>query len=350
MIHAPKVTELIERYGLLVLLAGIIIFFGVDSNTEQFLTTANFTNIFSSQAVGGIIAIATILPLVAGHFDLSIGANTGFIAVLSAGLMSKTGTPLAAAIAIGIVAGALIGVVNGFLVAKLRLNSIVATLGMSSLLAAAVQWYSKGITISTGVSQQMINFGTDKWFGIPSVVYVLAAAALFAWYLLEHTPVGRYLYAAGVGERAATLVGIPVERLTFASFVAAGTLAAVAGELLLAIQGGADPAIGPSFTLPAVAAVFLGATAIKPGRYNVWGTMSAVFFLAISVNGLTLLGAEAWVGDLYNGAALIAAVAIAKWANARRTRLAGPDIDNTGSINGHEGEPEDALAPREELI
>ncbi len=347
MTRFPSATELLERYGLLVLFAVVFIFFSVSPKTPQFLTTANITNILSSQVVLGIIAIATVLPLVAGHFDLSIGANAGFVTALSAGLMAKSHLPLAAAIGIGLAVGAGIGIVNGFLVAKLELNSIVATLGMSSIIAAGVQWYSKGETISAGVSQNWIDFGAGDWFGIPRVVFMLLAVALLAWYVLEHTPAGRYLFSVGVSDRAASLVGIPVQRLTFFSFVAAGILGAAAGLLLLAIQGGADPAIGPTFTLPAVAAVFLGATAIKPGRYNVWGTIAAVFFLAISVNGLTLLGAEAWVGNLYDGLALVIAVAVAKWANKRRLRHSGaPDMDEPGGRDGSAddpGEPEGAL-------
>jgi ribose transport system permease protein len=147
---------------------------------------------------------------------------------------------------------------------------------------------------------------------------VLVGVALVAWYVLEHTPPGRNLYAVGVSPRAAELVGIPVPRYTFVSFVAAGFFAGIGGVLMVAVNGGANPLIGPDLMLPAIAAVFLGATAIKPGRYNVAGTFVAVYFVAVSVNGLTLLGADTWVSDLFNGAALLIAVSIAVWSGKRR--------------------------------
>jgi len=313
-----KAAELLERYGLLMLLAAVIVFFTVDPKTPQFHQINNIRNILGGESVLGIIAIATVIPLVAGHFDLSIGPAAGASSLVTAGLMSKSGWSLGPAVVAAIMTCVLIGMVNGFLVARLSINSIIATLGMSSLISAFVQWYSQGQTISTGISQSLLNIGSALWLGIPRTFFFLVAVALVAWYVLEHTPSGRNLYAVGESPRAAELVGIPVRRYTFASFVAAGVFAGIGGVLMVAVNGGANPLIGPDLMLPAIAAVFLGATAIKPGRYNVAGTFAAVYFLAVSVNGLTLLGADTWVSDLFNGAALLIAVSIAVWSGKRR--------------------------------
>jgi ribose transport system permease protein len=151
------------------------------------------------------------------------------------------------------------------------------------------------------------------------VYYVVAVSAVVG-YFLQQTPAGRHLYFIGANPRAAELVGLSVRRHVFASFVTSGFIAGAAGILQVAIAGNASPQVGPGFTLPALAAAFLGATAIVPGRFNVLGTLVAVLFVAIMVNGLTLLGAADWVQPLVNAISLLAAVTIATVA-ARRARL-----------------------------
>lgn len=334
--------DLLERYALLLLLALVFVFFSVDPNTPQFASAANIKNVLSNESVLGIIAVATVIPLVSGHFDLSIGPAAGLSSLLTAGLMSKSGWSLGPAIAVAIAACLTIGIANGLLVAAFGINSIVATLGTSSIIAAFVQWYSQGQTLTAGISQRLLDIGAGEWFGIPRPFYFLIATAVIAWYLLGHTTRGRYLYAAGSSPKAAELVGIGVPRFVWSSFIAAGFVAGIAGVLLVAVQGGANPQIGPDYMLPAIAAVFLGATAITPGRYNIIGTIAAVFFLAFSVNGLTLLGADTWVGDLFNGVALIVAVGISVWSGKRRLRRgASPTDDGAGGTAQRSGTPAD---------
>lgn len=310
--------EILERYGLLVLFALVLAFFALSGQTPLFTSTANVQNVLSNQAVLGIIAIGSVLPLAAGQIDLSVGPAAGLCSVVTAGLMAKSEQPLAIAVLGGLVVGAVIGLVNGLMVTRFGINSIIATLGTTSVIAAVVQWYTEGLALTTGISPSLVEIGLGTWLGVPRPFYFLVVAAAVVWYLLEHTPVGRYVYATGTNPRAATLVGLGVDRLVLGSFVSAGILAGVAGVLLVAVQSGGNPQIGPSFTLPALAAAFLGATTIKPGRYNIPGALAAVFFLAFSVNGLTLWGAKPWVSDLFNGAALILAVGIAVYSGRRR--------------------------------
>jgi ribose transport system permease protein len=317
-------AEFFEQYALVVLLAAECVFFSLNSATPQFLTSANVTNILSNQSLLGIIAIATVLPLVANQIDLSVGPTAGLSSLLTAGLMSKSGFPLLPAMLVGISLGVAVGIVNGLLVARAEVNSIVTTLGTSSIIGAIVVWYSNGISISTGISSTLIDIGTGKWIGIPKPFFFLVGIAVLVWYVLEHTPLGRYLYSVGSSPRAAELVGLSVRRLVMGSFIASGTIAGAAGLLFVATQGSANPQIGANFTLPAVAAAFLGATCIKTGRYNVWGTFTAVFFLAVMVDGLTLWGVAGWVSDFFNGVALITAVAITTYSGRRRRARIAP--------------------------
>jgi ribose transport system permease protein len=335
--------EILERYALLILLIGACVFFSVNSATPAFHDSTNISNVLSNESVLGILAIATVIPLVANQIDLSVGPTAGLASLLCSGMMAKSGLPLSVAALIAIATGILVGMTNGFLVAKVGINSIVTTLGTSSIVGAAVVWYSKGLSIVSGISPNLLHFGTDKWLGIPKPFFALLLVAIICWYLLQHTPVGRYLYAVGSSPRAAELVGLNVPRLIFGSFVASGLIAGACGILLVATQAGGNPQIGATFTLPAVAAAFLGATAFMPGRYNVWGTFTAVFFLAVCVNGLSLWGVESWVSELFNGIALIAAVGITVVTSKRRTRAAPPagvsgvdeaSLEGGGSSNG----------------
>jgi ribose transport system permease protein len=145
------------------------------------------------------------------------------------------------------------------------------------------------------------------------VVVVLAG-----WYLLGHTPFGRYLHALGSNTRAAQLVGINVSRLVLISFLTSGALAGVTGVVIVAVNNGAVISAGPQLLFPMLTAVFLGATTVSPGRYNVIGTVIGVLFVAASVSGLVLAGAADWVNDVFNGAALIVAVAISTFLARQR--------------------------------
>ena len=129
--------------------------------------------------------------------------------------------------------------------------------------------------------------------------------AVLAWYLLTQTPFGRKLTAIGSNETAARLAGFRVDRMVFITFLLSGLLGAFAGILLTAQNLGADSTTAPSYLFAALAAVFLGQTAIRPGQYNVWGTMFGVFLVAVAVDGFTLLGAQAWVTPVFDGGALL---------------------------------------------
>lgn len=312
---------LIERYALVVLFVAVLVFFSVWSKTSgTFPTSANIRNVLGNQAVIGILAMAIVIPLVCGEFDFSVGSMAGLSQVLCAGFMARLGAPLLLAVGTGIGIGALIGLSNGNTVARIGVNSLIVTLGVSTVLVGVVEWYTKGQSIITGISKNLTNVGTGNWLGIPRTVYFLVVVAAGVYYLLEHTPYGRYLHSIGSNREAARLVGLRVERLVLVAFILSGALAGLAGVLLVARNGGASPQVGTvSDTLQALSAAFLGATAIKPGRFNVLGTIVAIFFLAFSVTGLSLAGVANWINDVFNGAALFIAVLISTVIGRRRT-------------------------------
>ena len=309
-----------ERYGLLVLAVAVAVLFSVlPASSATFPTLVNWQAILGNISVVAILAIAEIFPLIGGRFDFTIGAVCGLSAVVTATTMSRFHDPLWVAVLLGVLSGVVIGLINGVLVARFRLNAFIVTLGGSTLLGGVVQWYTKGTDIVAGIDPGLGNFGSEQWLDVPRPAYLVVIVAAVALYLLRSTPYGRHLRAVGSNARAAGLVGIAVDRTVFASFVLSGALAGVAGVILTARNGGAVAGAGPDQLFPALAAVFLGATAIDTGRYNVFGTLIGVVFVAESVSGLTLAGAASWVPDVFNGAALVVAIGVSTLFGRQRS-------------------------------
>lgn len=300
------------HYGLVVLLVAVVIFFRLYGATGAvYLSHANLTALVGNQAVVAIVALAALVPLTAGYIDLSAGAITGVASITCAAAVTRFHVPVGFSLLLGIVAGVLLGTVNGVLIARFEFSSIVTTLGTSTALSGLMLWYTGGSTIGSNMPQSLLNFGSLNWLGIPRVTYVMVPVILICWFLLENTPFGRYLQATASNPRSARLVGLNVKRNVLVAFVLAGLLAGMAGVLLTARSGSADSTTGPSYLFPALAAVFLGATTIHPGRPNVWGTVIGIFFVAFIVSGLSLVGASSWAPDLFNGLVLIVAAGMA---------------------------------------
>ncbi len=277
---------------------------------ETFRSPANLRILIASQAVVAIIALAALIPLICNEFDLSIGPTAGLAATTSAAALSD-GRPILLSIAMGIGVGIVVGVVNALLVTRARVNGVVTTLGTSTILLGIVNQSTGGLAIVSDIPRSFTRFGTGSIVGVPTVALALIAAVLVTWFLVDHTPFGRRLSAIGSNSEAAALLGLPVRSTVAMSFVLAGGLSAAAGVVYVSRAGGADPSIGNQFTLPALAAALLSAAAVRPGRYNVGGTIVAIFFVAVLNNGLNIAGAQPYLTNYVNGLALIFGVALA---------------------------------------
>ncbi|MEU3474135.1 ABC transporter permease [Rhodococcus sp. 15-2388-1-1a] len=284
---------------------------------DTFMTQGNFRIIAGDQAITAMLAIGLIVPLAAGVFDLSIAGIMGFsVAMVSYQLSQGVSTPIA--VVTTLLCGAVIGAVNGFVVVKLKVDSFIATLGMSSILLAGTYWVTDGKQITEGFTDGFLDLGSKPFLGLPLPFFYMIGVAAVMYVVLEKTPLGRYFYATGGNRQAARLAGLRVERIMFGALMTSATIAAFTGVVLAAKLGTAAPDIGPSYLLPAFSAVFLGSTQIRAGRVNVLGTLIAIYLLATGVKGLQLAGAPSFVNDLFNGLALIVAVALAA-RTARRT-------------------------------
>lgn len=274
---------------------------------DTFLTQSTLKSILSEQAVTAILAIGLVVPLAAGAFDLSVGLTLGAANVTVEWFIVSNGVAPGLAIILTLLLGVTIGSVNGFLVTRAGISSFIATLGVSSVLSAFVVWVS-GNQLIVGTSPSFANFATREFFGISASFYIMIAVAIVVWYVLAYRPSGRKVYAVGGSIETARLAGVRVRAVIFMALTTAGLIAALAGILLASQIGVGSPTVGPPYLIPAFAAVFLGSTQLQEGRFNVWGTVLAVYVLATGVKGLQLAGAPFYVSDLFNGVALILAV------------------------------------------
>jgi ribose transport system permease protein len=296
--------------GPLVLVALVVVFSVTLSDT--FPTHANFESMIKNQAVPGILALGLLFPLVCGEFDFSGGTVATGSAVALVVLTGEHGLSWPVACLVILAAAALVGVVNGVLVAYFEYSSFVATLAVSGVLGGAALWQSKGQTLFKGVPEGFIDLGRKSALGIPyPALYLLAAYVLVA-FVLRGTAWGRYHDSVGKGRAAARLAGVPVRRHVFQAFVASAVLAGVAGLVLVARLGSAPPSAGEAFTLSAFAAAFLGATMIRPGSFNATGTVVAILLIAVGINGLLLAGVENWIERIFTGGVLLVAVGLSR--------------------------------------
>ena len=285
-----------------------------------FLSWANITTMLGSQSVLVFLTLALIIPLTAGDFDLSIAATLTLSAMLVAVLNAQLAVPLPVAMLVAIGVGAIIGVVNAMFVLYFRIPSLIVTLGTGTFLNGITLWVSGSNTIS-GVDFVLVNYVVvQRIFGISLVFYYALILSIVIWYFLAYTAAGRRLLFVGRGREVARLSGIRVDRVRFCCFIASGVISAITGILYVGTIGAADPNSGNTFLLPAFAAAFLGATAISPGRFNAFGSLVAVYFLVIGITGLSMLGIQTYVQNLFYGGALVLAVALSQLVRKREAQ------------------------------
>ncbi|MET0171071.1 MAG: ABC transporter permease, partial [Agrobacterium vaccinii] len=253
-----------------------------------------------------------------GDFDLSGASTLTMSCMLIAVLNVKLGWPIVPVILIALLSGIVIGAVNAFFVLYFRIHSLIVTLGVGTFVNGLILWVSNSQTIS-GVSMGLVEWVIiNRLFGIPLAFFYAMILAAFLWYALEFTIAGRKLLFVGRGREVSRLNGINVDRVRATSFILSGLISAFAGMLYAGMTGSADPLSGLNLLLPAFAAAFLGATTISPGRFNAFGAVIAVYFLVTGITGLTMLGADAYVQNLFYGGALVIAVSLSQLVRNRQ--------------------------------
>jgi ribose transport system permease protein len=312
---STRLGALASRYAVVVVALILIGAFGT-TNSHTFFTTSNLQLVLGANSVGLILALGGLLPLIGGEFDLSIGYTLELATVFTAALSEHHVAP-GVSLVIVLAMGAVIGLLNSIFITVIGVSSFITTLGVGTVVSAVSLEMTGGNILINGIPQSMTNFAQNNVAGIPKILLPALGCFVVLWIVCERTTYGRRLLAVGLSPGASRLAGVRVGPMLGSSFVLAGMLAALAGWLQLGRVGSASAGVGPDFLLPAIAAGFLGATTIKPGRFNVLGTLVAVALVAIGVNGLQLNGAADWIQPLFDGGVLLLAVGTAQLLSRR---------------------------------
>jgi ribose transport system permease protein len=327
-----------KNIGAIYVLAVVIVVFGIWS-PDVFLRTATATSILNQEAIGAIATLGLLVALAAGMFDLSFGFTLGVSNVTFAWMLLHTGLPIGVELLICTAIGAAIGAVNGLIIVLGSLDSFIVTLATGSVLEGLQLLVSNDQNIVPTQISAINRITGVAVGGLIWPVFYLLALALLLWYVLEFTPAGRRVFATGMGPEAARLVGVKTGVIRVVALAVSGACAGLGGALVTGLVGQGSPTIGPEYLLPAYAAAFLGATQLRQLRFNVWGTLIAIFLLATASQGLFLVGLPSWVSYVFNGVTLLAAVALSRtFGRPRKVRAASitTHVPDTPSTEGHE--------------
>jgi ribose transport system permease protein len=286
--------------------------------TDAFLTPLNLFTVLRQTAIVSIVAIGEMLVMLIGGMDVSLAAILGFTGVLATGLMTRNGIPPALAILIAIGMGGVVGVVNGFLVTKVRINAVIATLGMMYVLNGIAYTYTRGQTLY-GEQMGSIGFLSRSAIGpVPLPVILMFLFYILFYIILNRSIFGARLYAVGNNDKASWLAGIRVDRLKIIVFVLAGLLAGVGGVMQASRQGSATAGMGDEFLFPILTAVILGGISLSGGKGKIQNTLIAAIFLVTLTNGMILLGISIYVQRIISGVILIVALSLDRLRTIRR--------------------------------
>jgi ribose transport system permease protein len=283
-------SDAVQRVLALAALVVLIIFFTIAS--PYFLTQSNLIGIGLATAVTGILAIGVTFVIITGGIDLSIGTVMTLSAVMTGVIVTDAGLPLFLGIAVGVGTGALMGLVNGTLIARLGIPPFIATLGMLNvarglalIFAELKPIYFNGAPEFNEAAMGSIIPGVD----FPNIILVFIGCAIIASFILGRTILGRYHYAIGSNEEAARLSGVRTVRWKASAYVISGLFAGIAGVVIAARLNSAQPAVGFGYELDAIAAAVIGGTSLSGGEGTIFGTFIGAFIISVLTNGLRLL-------------------------------------------------------------
>ncbi len=320
---AERLKELAIKYGFLILLVGLVLFFSVSADGFAGPRSAIF--IFQSVAITGILALGVTCTLVVDGFDLSIGSVATTALMLSAYVMVVMEQSAFIAVLACVVMGAMVGLINGLLIVKMRVPDLLATLGMMFLLIGLQRIPTEGRSIAVGmrlpggevangtfssnflwIGRHRFDFYLENLIPVPVVLFILIG--VLVWVFLELTRHGRLMYAIGSNQRASALAGANVNKYKILAYMISGVLAAIGGILLAARLGRGDIASGNNLLLDSVAAALIGFAVLGAAKPNAFGTAIGAIFVGILLQGLTMMNAPYYTQDFVKGSVLVVAL------------------------------------------
>jgi ribose transport system permease protein len=310
----------LARFGTLASLALLLIVFSL-ARPDVFPTIDNLLNIMNQVSILGTMAFGLTVCLVMGLFDLSIAAMAtlgGYVATfLLVQYPDTIGVPEAVLISLAV--AAVIGVFNGLIVSYLGISAFIATLATGSIITGAMLGISNSKTIITGIPDEFLIIGQGALFGVSNPIVIMLAIGVILWLLLEHTQLGRHLYAIGGSAEASRLSGIAVKRYAPIALAICAVCAALGGLMAASVLGAGRPqGVGDTYLLNAFAAVFIGASSLRPGKFHIVGTFIGVMLIGIINNGLSVMGVPTYWQYIVQGVLLIIALFSAGLLTMRR--------------------------------
>jgi L-arabinose transport system permease protein len=312
--HPTAIGNFFDKAGMLLVLA--LLFIGCSIGVENFLTWRNMQGLALAVSMTGMVSCTMLFCLAAGDFDLSIGSVVACAGVVAALVMNKTGS-IALGILVGLGCGALTGFVNGFVVAKLRINALITTLATMQIvrgLAYIVSDY-KAVGI---VRENFFVLGNSRFLGLDTPIWITIACFLVFGFILNRTVFGRDTLAVGGNSEAAHLAGLPVQRIKIVIFTAQGVMAAFAGLVLASRYTSGQPKTSEGFELEVISACVLGGVSLTGGVGNMSFVIAGVLIMGIVQNSMNLLGIDASYQYVTRGAILLAAVLFDRWKRRKQ--------------------------------
>ena len=309
--------KFIKNKPLMVLLVTSIV---ISILEPRFLTTGNLMTILRQTSINAVIATGMTFVILVGGIDLSVGSVLGFTGAIAATMISG-GTNIVVVILTVLILGTFIGFVNGSLITVGRLQPFIATLGTVTLLRGLLLVFSQGRPIGTGNTEgsELFNAIGRGFFGpIPIPVYLMLFIFIIAYYMLNHTRMGRYIYSTGSNEEATMYSGIKTNRVKLFVYAASGMMASIAGVLITARLGSAQPTSGAGYELDAIAAVVLGGTSMAGGIGTITGTAIGALIIGVLNNALNIMQVSSYYQDVAKGIVILVAVLMDRKKKASR--------------------------------
>ncbi len=311
-----RVIRLLGENGFIVIFVLWVILLSL--TTTSFATADNLFLVLRQAAITGIVAIGAHFIILLGNIDLSSAATLTLSGVAMAGLLVNLQVhPFVASLG-ALAAGALVGLANGLIVTRLKINAIITTLGTSGILAGIALIYTQGKTIYGDPIDPIEFLSRGRVLELlPVPVIILFALYVLAYLTLKYTTFGAHVFAVGNNEKAAWLSGVPVDRVKLLAFILAGTLAGVGGIMQVARQGTATGTMGDDFLFPILTAVVLGGASLSGGRGKIFNTLIAAVFLTTVTNGMIKLGMDIYLQRIVSGVILVVALSLDRLRSAR---------------------------------
>ncbi|KLO22248.1 ribose ABC transporter permease [Marinitoga sp. 1197] len=297
------ILKKMKEYPAIVGFIGISIFFSILS--DRFLTISNIINVFRQVSIQAVMAFGMTMVIISGGIDLSVGSIFALSAVIMASVL-KTGS-IFLGIITALVIGALMGFVNGFIIAKGRIQPFIVTLATMAIGRSLTLVYTQGMPIS-GFSSSFRVIGRGDFFGIPYPIIIMLGTFTLIWYISSNTKLGLYTYAIGGNEMAAKLSGVKVVKYKIVIYMISGILSALSAILLTARLNSAQPTFGTGYELDAIAAVVLGGASLTGGKGSVVGTIFGALIMGIINNGLNLLNVSPFYQQAVKGIVILIAI------------------------------------------